>query len=516
MPEPGTLRAHVQRWRTPQGFDVPPAQAASAVELAHALLSNGENEDAAALLEAVHRVSPGSAESRFLLGCARRELQHMPEALDALSFALDLRPDDRRILRAYAETLHACGYPASAWFRRILDQDPGDLAGLRGYALALAAEGDPSTAQQVLQQALRASPGWLAGHRALATLRWTREASPEFAESYRDACAAQPANGELWLAWFSVLAQARRWDEALAVLTLAERNAGAGPATVLARLFAASESGDQARAEALFEATAGSADPLRAIAFIRHCLRTGAPERAATTAAWLIRTRAAPLAWPYQSLIWRLVGDERAAWLDGAPPYIGTFDLGLSVEDLTTLSGLLRGLHTAGAPYLDLSVRGGTQTDGQLFFRPEPAIRTVRARIEAAIRSYLARLPAPIPGHPLLAVTRSAPLRFAGSWSVLLKPGGHHVSHTHPAGWLSSALYVDVPSATDLGKPPAGWIAFGVAPFELGLTLPAYAEVEPRPGRLVLFPSTMWHCTHTFDHGERLVIAFDVRQPTHP
>jgi hypothetical protein len=37
--------------------------------------------------------------------------------------------------------------------------------------------------------------------------------------------------------------------------------------------------------------------------------------------------------------------------------------------------------------------------------------------------------------------------------------------------------------------------------------------VEPRPGRLALFPSTMWHATMPFDDGERLVLAFDVRVP---
>ena len=37
--------------------------------------------------------------------------------------------------------------------------------------------------------------------------------------------------------------------------------------------------------------------------------------------------------------------------------------------------------------------------------------------------------------------------------------------------------------------------------------------IEPKPGRLVLFPSTMWHGTEPFAAGERLTVAFDVARP---
>jgi predicted 2-oxoglutarate/Fe(II)-dependent dioxygenase YbiX len=45
----------------------------------------------------------------------------------------------------------------------------------------------------------------------------------------------------------------------------------------------------------------------------------------------------------------------------------------------------------------------------------------------------------------------------------------------------------------------------------LKLDLPSYAQIEPVPGRLVLFPATLWHGTTPFDRGERLTVAFDVR-----
>jgi hypothetical protein len=47
-------------------------------------------------------------------------------------------------------------------------------------------------------------------------------------------------------------------------------------------------------------------------------------------------------------------------------------------------------------------------------------------------------------------------------------------------------------------------------PADLRVQLPLLEQIEPRPGRLLLFPSTLWHETLPFDTGERLVISFDV------
>jgi hypothetical protein len=106
---------------------------------------------------------------------------------------------------------------------------------------------------------------------------------------------------------------------------------------------------------------------------------------------------------------------------------------------------------------------------------------------------------------------RRVPIRFAGSWSVRLSAQGFHSRHTHVRGWISSALYMAMP--TD-NAPPAGWIEFGAPPRELRLDVPAYVQVQPKAARLVLFPSTFWHGTIPFDTGERLTIAFDVHVPT--
>jgi hypothetical protein len=70
-----------------------------------------------------------------------------------------------------------------------------------------------------------------------------------------------------------------------------------------------------------------------------------------------------------------------------------------------------------------------------------------------------------------------------------------------------------LPSETELGAEPSGWLALGAPPRELKLGLAAYQRVEPARGRLALFPSHMWHATEPFAAGERLSIAFDIRPP---
>ncbi|MCB2057096.1 MAG: hypothetical protein KDE30_04185, partial [Novosphingobium sp.] len=80
----------------------------------------------------------------------------------------------------------------------------------------------------------------------------------------------------------------------------------------------------------------------------------------------------------------------------------------------------------------------------------------------------------------------------------------------HPQGWISAALYLAVPEGL---QGEAGQLALGESPADLGLNLPPHAMVNPRPGRIALFPSYMWHGTRPFGAGERMTIAFDIARP---
>ena len=111
--------------------------------------------------------------------------------------------------------------------------------------------------------------------------------------------------------------------------------------------------------------------------------------------------------------------------------------------------------------------------------------------------------------HPFFG-RKGETFRLSGAWSVALRPGGFHVNHIHPKGWISSSFYVDVPKGIEDSAEKSGWIQFGAPPFEV-----AHSQAEhficPKPGRLVLFPSYMWHGTIPFKQGERrLTLPFDI------
>jgi uncharacterized protein (TIGR02466 family) len=92
---------------------------------------------------------------------------------------------------------------------------------------------------------------------------------------------------------------------------------------------------------------------------------------------------------------------------------------------------------------------------------------------------------------------------------VELRRDGFHVNHIHPAGWLSSAYYVAVPQEIDDPKVKSGWIKFG-EPRSPVPGVQAEHFVQPRAGRLVLFPSYMWHGTNAIRGDEpRVTVAFD-------
>ncbi len=494
---------------------MPAPAAESAWSAARAAMSAGRADQAIALLEPACVAGGADARCWQLLGFALREEQRMPEAIAAFERAEALeRATAATALTAtaLAQTRLQCGLPALEHCQRALALSPGNDSLVLSLASAFVAEGQRERAEEVLEAALARRRDWLEGQWSLAEIRWTGGDRTGYARGYAAACAQLPSYLPLRMAWFRLVALTHDWPAARAIIDEGERIYGPKRSFTVARAYIAAESGARAEAEALFEATRGWNDEVRDLAWIRHCLRERRAAAAEPEALRIAGTPSARLAWPYLSLVWRLLDDPRAAWLDGAPPYVRAHDVDLDAGHLEELATLLRGLHTARAPYIEQSVRGGTQTERPLFFRTEPILQLARVRILDAVREYIAALPPHEEGHPLLGLPRSH-LLLSGSWSVRLLSQGYNVAHTHPLGWISSAFYVSLPTPAQMGAPPAGRIRFGQAPPELGLGLPHYAEVEPRPGRMALFPSTMWHETVPFEDGERLVLAFDVRPP---
>ncbi|WP_375286023.1 putative 2OG-Fe(II) oxygenase [Sphingomonas sp.] len=467
-----------------------------------------QDEAALSLIARSQALNPRDARLWQMEGLAHRSLDDLAAAVRALEHARRLAPADPQIAHALARATLEAGLPAAALFEEAHRLAPLQAPVLLGLAAARLDEGQGAMAIEGLADQLRQHPGWAEGHAALARLRWSLGARDTYVASFTEALAADPRNGVLWRDLAITHLRAEEFDAVARVTTAARRALGASRTLDLIDAAALSERGEPAAAEALYAALLPITEPGWIVFRLRHLLRLGRPDLAVREGEAAMRATPSEDFWPLLALAWRLTGNPRHAWLEGDPRLVSTHDLPVA---LAPLAERLRTLHRMKAQPLDQSVRGGTQTDGPLFARIDPEIRALRAAVVAAVRAHIDQLPPPDPTHPTLRHPRG-PVRFAGSWSVRLTGGGRHVNHVHPAGWISSALYVVLPGEDGKGEPRGGWLTLGEAD-ELGVSVPALRNVEPRPGRLVLFPSTMWHGTRPFVEGERLTVAFDIAPP---
>ena len=483
--------------------------------VAEAIAALRERREAEVLDAAVAAAARHPRHARLwqALGMLHRALGDLGPALAALDHAAALAPDNAGIAHVRARAHLEAGLPALALFEAAEALAPADAAVRLGRVLALLAGQGSAAAVAALEAMLAEDVGWVAGQAQLARMRWAAGDRAHFADNLAAALDEAPADLALWGAYLTALTQAGRHEAVLDALARGRAAAGGQAMFDVYEASARDDLGDMAAAAAAFAALGEPAQPDVALHKVRHLLRAGRYGEAGALAERWAATPARTYFWPYLSIVWRLTGDARWQWLEGDEALVGIYDLGDAVGPLDALVTCLRALHVARDQPLDQSVRGGTQTDGALFDRIEPEIRRLKAAVADAVARHIALLPPRDPAHETLAPRREAPVRFAGSWSVRLDGAGHHASHIHPGGWLSSAFYVALPDAKAAGPAPAGWLTLGVPPAELGLDLPPLARIEPKPGRLVLFPSTMWHGTEPFAAGERLTAAFDVLRP---
>lgn len=430
--------------------------------------------------------------------------QDMGEACEDIGNAARKLPDHPAIAFMHAQFAYESWREAVPLFERAAALNPGNRDLVRNFALALISEGQGPRAEALLTGILARNPGWIEGLNVLATLRMTR-GDDDPLRGFADSAARMPNDIAILQAWFHKLAAMRDWNAAGRVLDQLERHAP--EAVKLSRLYLQCESGQAHNDPAIFDGLDGSRDPGVALMMVRHALRHGEARRALGIVEGQLDNAAQGQFWPYAWLCWRLLDDPMADWLEGEAPLWRSIDLPINPSELAELANFLRDLHQMTAPYPEQSVRGGTQTDRNLLLHHHPVIGNVREIITEAIADWRAELPHAQTRHPFLSAKPEA-IRFSGSWSVRLREGGYHAAHTHPRGWASSAFYVTTPAEQD--EDHAGDLALGMPPADLKIDLAPRAHVQPKPGRLVLFPSIMWHATVPFAGEERMTIAFDV------
>jgi uncharacterized protein (TIGR02466 family) len=217
----------------------------------------------------------------------------------------------------------------------------------------------------------------------------------------------------------------------------------------------------------------------------------------------------------YRGLCWRLLQDPRAAALNDYEKFVRSYRIPVpeGYRDIRefndALNRALDSLHRSRVHPMDQTLRGGTQTHGNLFTRRIKEVQEARNSIEQCIRQYIEEMEDD-PDHPLSS-RKSDGFHFAASWSCRLRQEGFHTNHVHPKGWISSSYYVALPTAVRDGDRHEGWIKFGESNLGLGSRERIEKIVQPEEGLLVLFPSYMYHGTIPFASDEaRTTIAFDV------
>ena len=435
------------------------------------------------------------------------DMQRLEDARDAYDAALKLEPASQSLAEGRARV--ALGLKESEAVehcRRALafhDAHPD-----RQLRMILTAAVDlGSDAIPLFEDHIRRNPTDVQAHEILAELRGEHGAGDRFTATYQAVLDEHPTNRRLWMSYWNTLTRAGQWEAALASM---EANR---------RLF--DGDGDFALLEANIAIHAGLVDlsrdlvgrldtrPESQIASAQFNLQAGRPDEAAKLLEYAVDAQPDNYtAWAFLEIAWRIIGDPRSHWLAAQPGLIDTRELLLSASQLADISAVLRSMHRSRSQPIGQSVRGGTQTAGQLFVQQNPAIDLLKDALAVAIRDFVGALPAADPRHPLLKY-RDMGLAFGPSWSVRLNEGGFHAAHFHPGGILSSACYISLPETLDDAEERPGWLEIGRPPPQFP-DLPPLQMVEPKPGLLVLFPSFLFHGTRPFADGERLTVAFDL------
>jgi len=461
----------------------------------------GEQPGAAAASNALAALfadagEPGKAAAQY-----RQTLTSTPQNLTAvIRLGLALREDGR------AEE-------ALEHFRERAGRFPRAPEYADAMAGALIECGHVGEAEALLERTVAEAPQYFPAHRALARLAYEYRTGKDPDRSYRALVERWPGEASIWQSWIGLMLDRRDYHGVLAAVAEARRALGTPPELDLYEAVARGEQGEGAAAEALFARAAarfGSAATVL-VPRARNALRRGEPAQAEALAAEAVRIdRADCFAWAYRGLAWRLLEDPREFWLHDYSAHVEQRPVAYLAEPgrLDELRETLRGLHRAQYHPSEQSLRGGTQTEGNLFNRSDPVLRTLREAIREQVAAYLTRFDVDA-DHPCAGFS-GARFVFEGSWSVRLTGEGFHIAHVHPSGSISSALHVTVPPLGPEDGPDAGALVLGEPPAELGLDLAPRRVVIPVEGALVLFPSSMWHGTKPFTlAAERMTVAFD-------
>lgn len=489
------------------------------LDRAKALMDGGRIDEALAITrplaespDAAHRAL--AMHSTALKGQGRRE-----EALTFDRRATERFPTSGVAWHNLAATLGDMGRGREA----VEAMERGLRLGLDGalswgvLARARAAAGDLDGAEQAYLEALRRAPGRAETADEYAELVWMRRGDVNAAQVVLDRCAhAGGPAPTLLLSKARLFEAAGEPARAAQLLAMAAERLPGEAAILIAAAQSALENDRLADAERLALAAE------RLLPFAPSVLNQLAIVYLALGKADLALQKArkglemAPESqslWGWAATAARAMGDPLYGQLCDYEALVRAYDIA-PPEGWVTLDAYLADLaaaldraHLYSHHPASQSLRHGSQTTYRLTGSDDPVIQAFFRALDAPIRQHLAHLGR---GTDPVRSRNSGDYRIEGAWSVRLNPGGFHKDHFHAEGWLSSAFYVQTPESALDSPDREGWIRFGQPPFRTDPPQAAEHYVRPKPGRLVLFPSYMWHGTVPFTTDERrMTIAFD-------
>ncbi len=488
----------------------------AALREARAALNAGKAVDAERAARLLIMKAPSGGAYDVLAGALRRQ-ERIEEALAASDAGLKLDPQNAVLRHGRAQALSRLGrYQESLGVFDDLVRGGVTAAALwlnRGAALMGLARA--SEAEAAFADGVKRWPQDVGLQNALADVRWIRGAGADFGREYEAAVRRWPEALPLRLGCADRLRRAdfREKSEELLREGIARTPDNAFLLGALGVVLDEMDRSTEALPLLQRSVAAMPNDLITRGNYITALLRVSRSDEALAQIAPLRAAQPFVGDWiAYEGMALRQKGDAR---------YHDLFDYDLMVQpfDLQAPAGYasmaafnealrdtLNRLHVLEAHPLDQSLRGGSQTTRSLLAVDDPVIKQYLSALEEPIRTYIAAMQKP--NHPWSG-RKTNGFKFAGCWSVKLKPNGYHINHLHPQGWISSAYYVSLPEAMRSSDSQEGWIKFGEPRWPTpGCTVEKV--VQPQEGRLVLFPSYMWHGTIPFSSGERMTAPFDV------
>lgn len=451
--------------------------------LGAALYGLARYDEARSALQRAVAIAPAYGPAHYNLAATFCAEEQAEEALAEVESAAKLGVDHRglRVIRARALIQLDRYDEAESQLLELLTAEPNDIAAQFLLSQLRHMRGDSDFARCIREAAGRTGAPLPLRISYALTLR--QAGANDLAElQLRDLISEQGPRPELLGALSIILQETGRYAEAVTLATTAAR----------------AQPDDTAAAENMVSALLSSGEASDALPTVER-FRTAAPldQRWITYRIDIARQRG-------ESLFEDWCDINRLVRVYDVVPPRGY----ATIQELhAELRPLLEARHRQKLHPLDQSLRFGTQTSRGLLADKNPVIQALLAQLAESVAAYQADIGYEA-AHPL-RTRNAARAQLTGCWSVRLHRGGFHVNHIHPQGWISSAYYVSVPDEVEDTGLRSGWIKFGEPLHPMPHGEPIHF-VQPREGRLVLFPSYLWHGTTAIQGDQpRLTVAFD-------